>query len=211
MIGMLQASTVNQKRRPSPVLRRGGLFGNPNGFTLLELLITIAVAVILMGLGVPSYQALTQRNRIAAYVNDINLTLVLARSEAVKRGVHVTVCPTEDTSLKKWRHIRKVSCLETTTWSNGWIVFVDADGDGERAGRTEELIHLQGPLDGMTLTLSSDTNSIVFADSGMLSEQMPAGGFTLSLQPPDCASVGRTVTVGMQGSPIVAKAHCEGG
>lgn len=66
------------------------------GFTLVELMVTVAIAAILLGIGVPSFRALIENNRIAAASNDVVTALQYARSEAVKRGVLVDVCGTAD-------------------------------------------------------------------------------------------------------------------
>jgi type IV fimbrial biogenesis protein FimT len=67
-----------------------------SGFTLVELMVTIAIAAILLGLGVPSFRTLIENNRIAAASNDIVTALQFARSEAVKRAVLVDFCGTAD-------------------------------------------------------------------------------------------------------------------
>lgn len=66
------------------------------GFTLVELMVTVAIAAILLGVGVPSFRTLIENNRIAAASNDVVTALQYARSEAVKRGVFVDVCGTAD-------------------------------------------------------------------------------------------------------------------
>lgn len=83
------------------------------GFTLLELLVTITVASIILSFGVPSFLDIVRNNRAAANSNDLLIALAIARSEAVKRGTTVTVCASADGS----------NC--NGTWDQGWIV-VDA-------------------------------------------------------------------------------------
>ncbi len=79
------------------------------GFTLIELMVTIAIAAILIGVAIPSFTTSITRNRLTASTNDFVTALNLARSEAIKRGQHVVV--------------RKTG----TNWENGWQVFVDID------------------------------------------------------------------------------------
>jgi type IV fimbrial biogenesis protein FimT len=87
----------------------------PAGFTLVELMSVAAVAAIVLTLGVPSFFTLIQNNRAATQVNELVTALCLARSEAVKRGDPVAICPSQDHS----------NCTGETDWRVGWIVFVD--------------------------------------------------------------------------------------
>jgi type IV fimbrial biogenesis protein FimT len=89
------------------------------GFTLLELIFTVSIASFLFGVAVPSFQALILNNRMVTQANTVLGSLILARSEALKRGRQVSVCASSDGS----------SC--GNNWTNGWIVFLDIDGNGK--------------------------------------------------------------------------------
>ena len=82
------------------------------GFTLIELMITLAMVSLLMTLGIPSFNEAIRNNRLTTYTNDLVTALNLARSEAVKRNISVSV--------------RKSG----TDWEDGWDVFTDLDSDG---------------------------------------------------------------------------------
>lgn len=82
------------------------------GFTLIELMLTIAILAIILGTSVPSFQSMIKNNRIAAVSNDLVIGLQLARSEAIKRGIPVALCASSD----------QASCTTTSVWSNGWVV-----------------------------------------------------------------------------------------
>ena len=88
------------------------------GFTIIELMITLALASILLGLAAPSFSDILKDNRLTTQINKLSASLNLARSEAIKRSVTVTVCKSNDNA----------TC--GGNWSNGWIVFEDIDGDG---------------------------------------------------------------------------------
>lgn len=90
-----------------------------SGFTLTELMITLAIVAIVIAFGVPSFRGMMRNNQIAANSNDFLSSLNLARSEAIKRGVgwRVVMCPGT-----------QAGCAGTA-WGNGWIVFVDADAN----------------------------------------------------------------------------------
>lgn len=91
--------------------------GRTRGFTLLELLISIAVAAILLAIAVPSYRSVVQRNSIAANVNDLVGDLNYARSEAVTRGQDVYICSSTD----------QLKCNGGENWSSGWVVYAATD------------------------------------------------------------------------------------
>lgn len=88
------------------------------GFTLGELLTTIAVIGISLSLAVPSYQNVVRNNRRATAVNQLVSTLRMARSEAVTRNSQVTICMSSDGET-----------CGNDGWHKGWIVFPDADQD----------------------------------------------------------------------------------
>jgi type IV fimbrial biogenesis protein FimT len=88
----------------------------PGGFTLVELMGVVAVAAIVLTLGVPSFFTLIQNNRAVTQVNELVMALSLARSEAVRRGDPVALCPSQD----------QATCTDGTDWRVGWIVFIDA-------------------------------------------------------------------------------------
>ena len=101
------------------------------GFTLIELMATVAMAAIVLTLGVPSMQSTINSNRASSYASRLITALNLARSEAVKRGVPVTVCKanlsggTPDCDANDCDGSSGASC-----WEKGWLVFVDANGNG---------------------------------------------------------------------------------
>jgi type IV fimbrial biogenesis protein FimT len=85
------------------------------GFTLLELMITIALASILLTIAIPSFRYVTNANRISGEVNGLLGDLQFARAEAIKEGRYVTVCISSDGN----------TCISTGAWQDGWIVFSD--------------------------------------------------------------------------------------
>ncbi|WP_244857245.1 pilus assembly FimT family protein [Aromatoleum bremense] len=86
------------------------------GFTLIEMMITLAVAAILLGLSVPSFKSLLENNRAASTANDLLASLQYARSEAVKRAKPAFLCPSTNGE----------TCIDgDTDWHVGWIVVAD--------------------------------------------------------------------------------------
>ena len=88
-----------------------------NGFTLVELMVTLAVFSVLMVIAVPSFNTQIQNNRSQALGEDFTTALKFARSEAVKRGVSVTVCAS---------NAAHTACSgDASTWNNGWLALID--------------------------------------------------------------------------------------
>ena len=86
-----------------------------SGFTLLELMVTVAIVGILLSLAVPSFRILIQNNRQVARTNDFVTTMHLARSEAVKHGVSA------------WVTAR--APIVGDEWGAGWMMWVDVNGN----------------------------------------------------------------------------------
>ncbi|MDP3330641.1 MAG: GspH/FimT family pseudopilin [Methylococcaceae bacterium] len=85
------------------------------GFTLIELMVTISIAAILLGVAIPSFTSTITSNRLTTNANELVTALNLARSEAIKRGQQVTVRRKGTTN---------------TQWESGWDVFVDINNNG---------------------------------------------------------------------------------
>lgn len=94
-----------------------------SGFTLIELMFVVMLAALLLGLGIPSFRDFIRNGRITTAANDMVADYNLARSEAVKRRVAVTLCQSDDGA----------TCVEPDDAAAfaGWIVFVDADEGGD--------------------------------------------------------------------------------
>ena len=101
-------------------------------------MITIALAAVLLTVGVPAFQGLTERNQLTSHINSFISSLALARSEAVKRKRRIVVCVSNDGS----------TCANNGAYESGWIVYVDAVEDGARDDNNanEELLWVSEPL-----------------------------------------------------------------
>lgn len=96
------------------------------GFTLIEIMVAVAIFAILASLVAPSMKNFTANNRRTAQLNHMVGSFNLARSEAVKRGATVTICARGDATNDPSNE-----CAQQNNgrWENGWIVFVDSDGN----------------------------------------------------------------------------------
>jgi type IV fimbrial biogenesis protein FimT len=123
-----------------------------SGFTLLELLVTMFVAAIILGVAVPSFRTMTASNRITTQTNDLIGAVNFARSQAITRNGNVTLC-------------RTAAAADTTCaavagdWQN-WIIRNTA-GTVVRNGSV--------PVYGGTLRVTSDltADSMVFGSDGL--------------------------------------------
>ncbi len=84
-----------------------------DGLTLIELLTTVAIVAVLAVVAIPSYKTMTSRNRMVASLNDLVADLQYARSEAIKRGRDIIVCPANQ---------QFSNCRVSNDWTSGWIV-----------------------------------------------------------------------------------------
>lgn len=140
------------------------------GFTLVELMVTLAVAAVVLALALPSFQRLMQSNRADTIGNEFATALTFARMEALKQARRVTICASND----------GVACAGG--WGDGYIVFVDsaatdaavpdpALGAIKKWGARSDGVSLAARFDGAT-----DTNYIRFTSLGGFAR--PAGGET---------------------------------
>lgn len=61
------------------------------GLTLIELMVTLAVVSVLLAFGVPQFKSITANSRLTSAINTLTGDLAFARTEAIKRGVDITV------------------------------------------------------------------------------------------------------------------------
>lgn len=94
------------------------------GFTLVELLVTLAIGAILLVIAIPGYAFFINASRLTAVTNDLVSALHLARSEAIKRGMRVTVCKTSNATAAT------PACDTAASWQQGWLVFADGGTRG---------------------------------------------------------------------------------
>jgi len=138
---------------------------NNSGFTLIEIMVTVAIVGIFASIALPSFSRLIESNRISTATNELVANLLLARSEALKRRNTVTVCPSSN----------QTSCNDNSDFSTGWIVFLDCDDDiipnetvaGCGTTGTEEIIKVGDSFDSVYMT-NANVKKISFGFSGRL-------------------------------------------
>ncbi len=146
-----------------------------SAFTLIELMVTLAVAVIVLTVGVPGLQSFFVNSRLTTQTNQLVSALNLARCEAIKRGVWVTVCKSANPTASS------PSCAASGGWEQGWVVFVDSSNIGTiDAG--EPVLRVFNKLDVTTLSGGGNFSKwISYLPSGISQgdTKLPNGTFTL--------------------------------
>lgn len=159
-----------------------------SGFTLIELMVAIALFGVLASMAIPAFQSMVQSNRAATIANDLTGAIRLARSEAVKRGRNVVVC----------RRGVDNDCQDGTDWSVGWLARATLSGGGTQVLRVWDppggSPTLTGPATGVTFTARGDVTA----------------GAAFGLQFHECSGEGRrTITVAPSGHNAVAGSACQ--
>jgi type IV fimbrial biogenesis protein FimT len=199
-----------QPLQNAPVMTSPSLRTAAAGFTLIELMITVTMVAILIGIAAPSFTSWVTTVRVTGQANDLFSDLLLARSEAVKRDVQVAICASTTGT----------DC-DGADWSTGWVVIVDADGDGKKDGGTDaSLLKRAEQLAGESVLKRNDaggsagTARIAFGPTGVPVGTLPAGTI-LKLCPaarfitdPTKDLAGRIINVSPTGRASVTKTTC---
>ncbi|MBA4287215.1 MAG: hypothetical protein C0434_16990 [Xanthomonadaceae bacterium] len=190
-----------------PVATRGAVNARrrQRGFTLIEMLTTVAVVAVTTSVGVPALNGFVVGNRAATQVNTLIGALNYARSEAVSSARAVSLCPyLEDAEAAD--PADRYRCSNATAWGQGWIVFRAVVDEAGNATGAREVLRVFGPLaagDALTGTVSS----VTYLPTGFLADGSSSPGFALI--PQACtADQRRNVSLSLQGQARVASAHC---
>ncbi|MDB5762387.1 MAG: methylation [Herminiimonas sp.] len=152
------------------------------GFTLIELMVVIAVTAILLATAAPSFNDIVLGNKLGSYANNLVASASLARSEAIKRNTAVTLCVSSDGT----------SCTTTGGWEQGWIVLVG----------TTLLHRQQAASSGLKITEASAIRTMAFDPSGV---GALAASLTVCRATPTAGKQERVVTISATGRAFVKK------
>lgn len=126
------------------------------GFTVIELMVVVAITAIVMVFAIPSYKSVTTQSRMAGEVNDLASDIALARSAAIKQGLTVTICPSTNPSATP--STTAPACSGNTAWNTGWIVFIDVANNQTFTSSGDTLLRVHGPFSGSDTLVFSATS-----------------------------------------------------
>lgn len=109
------------------------------GFTLLEALVVLALLAVLLSLAAPSLKGLRQKHQMQSQAEQLQASLLLARTEALRRQQRVTLCVRESAA------VAGADCATAGTWAQGWVVFVDGNDNARREAQ-ETVLQVQEAL-----------------------------------------------------------------
>lgn len=126
-----------------PTARRNlGLARRSLGFSLIELMVSLVILGILIGIAVPSYRSIIAEQRVRATVSDLHASIALARSEAIKRNRQITLAPA------------------TGGWSAGWGIASPAVGQPALLAHTlSSGVGVAGPSAGVVFSAAGRVTS----------------------------------------------------
>lgn len=182
----------NSPTRPGP--------GTQRGFTLGEVLTTLAVAGVSLSLVVPSLASVTRSNLRAGAINELVGTLHLARSEAITRNTPIVVCPSKDSR----------TCAPVA-WESGWIRFVDGNGNF-KADAGETVLGDSPPVTGLRIETDAFALAFGFGPTGRVGapDGFEGGGDFTFCGEADGTDV-QVVVVSALGHPVLADRRADGG
>jgi type IV fimbrial biogenesis protein FimT len=174
------------------------------GFTLIELMITIAIVAVITMIAIPAMGDFILNNRIRSQSGDLMLQLVHARSEAMRTASRVTICPGTSGGCAG----------STSEWESGWVAFIDTNSNAA-LDTGETIISVSAALDGNnTLRSTVFSSYISFRHDGSSADISGAGqGGSFALcdnRPFGDGDDARAIVITVTGRIKVLKANATG-
>lgn len=170
-----------------PILgnRRVGTLPGQTGFTLIELLVTLSTLTIMLSIAVPNFITFVRNSRLVGQANDLVTALNYARSEAIKRGVRVSVCS----------RLSDIACsgVGVSNWDAGWLVFINPNNNAVvDAGET--VLQVRQPLENGNTLRTANMQRVTYQNTGF-----SGNADTFRLCDSRGTASGRAIAVSLQG------------
>ena len=185
-------------------MQKAGILHIQRGFTLVEMMVTIAVLVILASLAVPGLQAFTTRSGMNAIRDDFSIALQRARLDAISRNTCVSICQLAEGKTD--------ACVTTAQegWQGGWLVYVNAACSSTlptAALSNAEIISVRQAGDARFQLIEKDPEGHVTFDARGAQIGQWFSGYTKDAQytAVDANPLARAIVVNAQGRVSVAK------
>jgi type IV fimbrial biogenesis protein FimT len=171
------------------------------GFTVIELMITLTLVAILVGVAAPSIREAMMSIRVTGQTNDLMSDLALARSEAARRNVPVVVCSSNNGT----------TCTNSA-WNEGWVVYPDVVVDGVQATNADEqFIKARRKLEGTNALVLNCAPAGVNADKRVTYGSLGSAGGVLKFTLCDSRTTvngGRIISINTTGRAVATRATC---
>lgn len=162
----------------------------------MELMVTLAVASILLSVGVPTFRGVIMDNRLVTRANEFVSSVSAARSYAIRYQRSATICATANFDAAV------PTCDATTDWSNGWIVWVDKDRD--TITDADEIISVHEPLPDSSTFSSTGASQFTYDARGFST----VAGDELTLCDDRTSETGRLIRINNVGRTSVSRTGC---
>lgn len=171
------------------------------GFTLMELLVTVAILAVLIALAAPNFSAWIRSSNMRSAVNSFLADARFARSEAVRLGGAVVMCRSDNPEATN-PTCGSGSGPSGNGWVSGWIIFQDLDNNGNKAS-TEPVLRIQAPISALN-SIGNHSTKLVFTATGRLRNLSSAFSLQFGGNPNFSNTEQRMVCVSVSGRARIA-------
>lgn len=180
-------------------MHRTRLQGFAPGFTLIELMVTVAVVAILAAIAFPSFQSTLRSNRASTATNELMASLALARSEAVRSARGSGLCTSADGA----------TC--GGTWDDGWIVWIDNDANGAPGGANDRVIRYTQAHGQLSVTATASAGNATLVRFDPRGRVFDGSTRDIIIRPASCTTgekVQRHLVLSSSGQTRITKEAC---
>ena len=171
-----------------------------HGFTLIELMISVAIAALTLSMAVPALGGFLSGARQTGAINDFVTSVHRARSTAISKNTRVTLCPS-----------RSGSECEDVAWHEGWIAFADTDSD-HTVDDSEKIISIASATVGVTIQTSEFASGLHYRPNGRATKDDETAGIFGAFTVCDDRGVRRAkvMIVDFSGRPRLSETNADG-